>query len=300
MGSLIHYTNCPVCNATGIHPVLKVKDQTVSGEIFDIWECNDCGLRFTQDVPDENAIARYYQSKDYISHTETSKGLINRLYLSVRKTTLKKKRNLVSVITGLKQGKILDLGSGTGAFMSEMEKNGWQAIGLEPSDEAREVARKTYGVQLKTNDELLSLPANSFDAITTWHVLEHVHQLHQTIQQLRSLLKENGRLIIAVPNYTSLDAKLYKENWAAYDPPRHLYHFSPRSMKILIEKNGMKILQYKPMWFDSYYVSLLSSKNKTGKTNWVAAVWNGFRSNFNAIGNKKKCSSIIYVIAKDH
>src|SRR5204863_7031109 len=98
----------------------------------------------------------------------------------------------------------------------------------------------------RNSDELFSLTVNSFDAITLWHVLEHVHQLHQTMNQLKNLLKENGRLIIAVPNYTSLDAKIYKENWAAYDPPRHLYHFSPQSMKILAEKNGMKILYCKP------------------------------------------------------
>jgi len=300
MKATVHYTNCPVCNSTNIHPALNVKDHTVSGEMFEIWECNDCKLRFTQDIPDESAIGRYYQSEDYISHTETSKGLINRLYLSVRTRTLKKKRKLVSEITGLKEGKVLDLGSGTGAFVNEMVKNGWEAIGLEPSDEARKVARQAYHLKLKTNDQLFSLPANSFDAITLWHVLEHVHQLHQTMQQLRNLLKENGRLIIAVPNYTSLDAKIYKENWAAYDPPRHLYHFSPGSMKIFAEKNGMNILQYKPMWFDSFYISLLSSKYKTGKTHWIAAAWNGLRSNLEAVGNKKKCSSIIYVIAKDH
>jgi len=131
-------------------------------------------------------------------------------------------------------------------------------------------------------------------------VLEHIHQLHPTMQQLKNLLKENGRLIIAVPNYTSQDAKIYKENWAAYDVPRHLYHFSPRSMQMLAEKNEMNILQYKPMWLDSFYISLLSSKYKTGKTNWIAAAWNGLRSNVNAISNKKECSSIIYVIGKDH
>lgn len=300
MKATVHYTNCPVCNSSNIHPALKVKDHTVSGEIFEIWECNECKLRFTQDIPDESSIARYYQSEDYISHTETSKGLINRIYLSVRKRTLKKKRKLVAAITGLNKGNLLDLGSGTGAFVNEMVKNGWEALGLEPSDEARKVARQAYDLELKTNDELFSLPANSFDAITLWHVLEHVHQLHLYIRQLKKLLKENGRLIIAVPNYTSLDAKIYNQNWAAYDPPRHLYHFSPGSMKILAEKNGMNILQYKPMWFDSFYISLLSSKYKTGKTNWIAAAWNGMRSNLKALGDKKKCSSIIYVIAKDH
>jgi 2-polyprenyl-3-methyl-5-hydroxy-6-metoxy-1,4-benzoquinol methylase len=300
MNATIHYTNCPVCNATNIHPALKVKDHTVSREIFEVWECNDCDLRFTQDVPDENAIGRYYQSEDYISHTETSKGLINRLYLFVRKRTLKKKRKLVSSITGLKKGKILDLGSGTGAFLNEMERYGWDAIGLEPSDEARKFAKQAYNIELKNNNELFSLPSNSFDAITLWHVLEHVHQLQRTMKQLHTLLKANGRLIIAVPNYMSMDANRYGENWAAYDVPRHLYHFSPRSMEILAEKNGLKILHYKPMWFDSFYISLMSSKYETGRTNWITAVLIGLRSNLNVLGDKKKCSSIIYVIANDH
>lgn len=300
MNSTIHYTNCPACNSANIYSVFKVKDQTVSGEWFGIDECKDCGLRFTQEVPDENSIGRYYQSEDYISHTETSKGLINRIYLMVRKRTLKKKRKLVLSITNLQSGKILDLGSGTGAFLNEMAKNGWDATGLEPSEDARKFAKRTYNINLRNNDELFSLPANSFDAITLWHVLEHIHQLHRTMQQLKNLLKENGKLIIAVPNYTSLDQKIYQENWAAYDVPRHLYHFSPQSMNILATKNGMKIIEHKPMWFDSFYISLLSSKYKTGKTNWIAAAWNGLRSNFKAIGDKKKCSSIIYVITKDH
>ena len=300
MSETIHYNNCPVCNAPDIYPVLKAKDHTVSSEEFDVWECSECRLRFTQDVPDEDAIGPYYQSEDYISHTETSKGLINRLYLIIRKKTLRKKRKLVSSITCLQKGRILDLGSGTAAFVNEMAGDGWDVTGLEPGEEARKLAKQVYNIELKNSDDLFSLQAGSFDAVTLWHVLEHVHQLQRSLQQLKKLLKENGRLIIAVPNYTSLDAKIYKENWAAYDVPRHLYHFSPRSMQTLAEKNGMKILEYKPMWFDSFYISLLSSKYKTGKTNWIAAGWNGFRSNLNAIGNKKNCSSIVYVIAKDH
>jgi predicted SAM-dependent methyltransferase len=143
------------------------------------------------------------------------------------------------------------------------------------------------------------LPVNYFDAVTLWHVLEHVHDLSKYIQQLKALLKEKGRLFIAVPNYTATDAAVYKEYWAAYDVPRHLYHFSPRSMQALMEKNGLKVLLYKPMWYDSFYISLLSSRYKNGKTNWVAAFWNGLRSNLSAIGDNKKCSSVIYVIVKD-
>ena len=142
------------------------------------------------------------------------------------------------------------------------------------------------------------LPANSFDAITLWHVMEHVHDLPAYVQQLRNLLKEDGRLFIAVPNYTSKDAAIYKEYWAAYDVPRHLYHFSPRSVQVLMEKYGLKLLLNKPMWFDSFYISMLSSKYKNGSTNLIAAFWNGLRSNFKAMSDVKKCSSVIYIIGK--
>jgi 2-polyprenyl-3-methyl-5-hydroxy-6-metoxy-1,4-benzoquinol methylase len=124
------------------------------------------------------------------------------------------------------------------------------------------------------NYDTKNLPAGpgQFDAITMWHVLEHVHDLSAYIQQLKSILRDNGKILIAVPNYTSLDAKIYQQYWAAYDVPRHLYHFSPRSVQMLMEKHGLKIIQYKPMWYDSFYISLLSSKYRNGKTNWMAAV----------------------------
>jgi 2-polyprenyl-3-methyl-5-hydroxy-6-metoxy-1,4-benzoquinol methylase len=298
MDSVLHFTHCPACGSLSIDPVLSANDHTVSGESFSIWQCNNCTLRFTQDIPGVNDIGKYYHSEDYISHTNTSKGLINRLYLVIRKRTLKKKRKLVCKISGTKQGKLLDVGSGTGSFVNEMKQNGWQATGLEPSEAAREIAKKTFHCELKNTDEFFRLPLNSYDVITLWHVLEHVHDLHSYVMQLRNLLKQSGSLIIAVPNYTSYDASVYKEYWAGYDVPRHLYHFSPLSMEYLAERNEMKITDYKPMWFDSFYVSLLSSKYKNRKTNWLSAMWIGFLSNLKAVNNKKKCSSVIYIIKK--
>ena len=298
MSNLIHYTHCPVCGSTAIKNVLSAKDHTVSGEMFSIAECNDCSLRFTQDVPDAASIAPYYKSEDYISHTNTSKGLINRLYQSVRKRTLAKKRRLLQRVTGMGKGHLLDVGSGTGAFVSEMTLHGWYTTGLEPDEGARQVAKQLYNVKLEDADQFYQLAPESFDAITLWHVLEHVHELSAYVQQLKSLLKEKGRLFIAVPNYTSKDAAIYKECWAAYDVPRHLYHFSPRSMQVLMEKHGLKLLACKPMWYDSFYISMLSSKYKNGKTNMVASFLNGLRSNIKAMGDVKRCSSVIYIIGK--
>jgi SAM-dependent methyltransferase len=205
----------------------------------------------------------------------------------------------------MREGVLLDVGSGTGAFVSEMSKNGWRVTGLEPDEGARKVAKEEFNCDLKNTDKLFELPQNSFDVITLWHVLEHVHELKIYITQLKNLLRQNGKLIIAVPNYTSFDASTYKEHWAAYDVPRHLYHFSPLSMKYLMEQNQLKITGYKPMWFDSFYVSLLSSKYKNkgrtgeeGETNWVSAICIGFVSNLKALVNRKKCSSVIYVVGK--
>jgi 2-polyprenyl-3-methyl-5-hydroxy-6-metoxy-1,4-benzoquinol methylase len=298
MSNLIHYTHCPVCGSTDIVPCLSAKDYTVSAETFVVVECHSCTLRFTQDVPDAAAILPYYRSEEYISHTNTSKGLINRMYQHVRRQTMRRKRKLVSQVTGLKEGTILDIGSGTGTFVQAMKQAGWEAKGLEPDVSARELAKKVHDLELSGMEEFLKLPVRGFDAITLWHVLEHVDDLSAYMQQLEKLLKENGKLIIAVPNYTSKDAEIYKEYWAAYDLPRHLYHFSPHSMEMLIKKNGLKLLQVKPMWYDSFYISLLSSKYKNGKANLFAAFWIGLRSNLKAMGDAKRCSSVIYIIGK--
>ena len=298
MNNRIHYLQCPVCASAEITDVLTVKDYTAGREAFHIIECGNCSLRFTQDVPDAMSIAPYYKAEDYISHTNTSKGLVNRAYQFVRKRTMIKKRKLIEKYTGLKKGNLLDVGSGTGSFVNEMKQNNWQVTGLEPDGDARKVADQLYHLELADTKELYQLKQDSFDAITLWHVLEHVHDLHLYIQQLKNLLNKNGKLFVAVPNYTSRDAEIYEQYWAAYDVPRHLYHFSPKAMNVLMEKSGLKIVKYKPMWYDSFYISLLSSKYKRGKTNWMAAFFNGLRSNFRAIGNVKKCSSVIYIIEK--
>jgi 2-polyprenyl-3-methyl-5-hydroxy-6-metoxy-1,4-benzoquinol methylase len=296
---LIHYTECPVCGSVSIQKVLDAKDYTVSHKVFAVWECGQCSLRFTQDIPDQSSIVPYYKSEEYISHTNTSKGLVNNLYQKVRNYTLGVKRKLVIRQTGVQKGTLLDLGCGTGAFVNEMHTHGWNVTGLEPDADARKLGEQLYQLQIQPADQLYQLAPAQFDAITLWHVLEHVHDLHAYIQQLKVLLKEKGKIFIAVPNYTSKDAAVYKACWAAYDVPRHLYHFSPAAVDQLIQRHGMQVEKYKPMWFDSFYISLLSSKYKNGKTILVGAVWNGFLSNLAALFNVKKCSSVIYVIERN-
>jgi 2-polyprenyl-3-methyl-5-hydroxy-6-metoxy-1,4-benzoquinol methylase len=277
---------------------LCAKDFTVSHKIFSIWECDDCNCRFTQNVPDANSIAAYYQSSAYVSHSDTKKGLINKLYHTVRNYTVEQKRKLIEKVSGRKNGSLLDVGAGTGAFAAIMQNAGWNVTGLEPDETARENALKNHQLQLQTLDVLFSFSNKQFDVITLWHVLEHVHELHKYVDTFCRILKDDGTLIIAVPNYTSSDAETYKEFWAAYDVPRHLYHFSPASMQRLMQQHNFEIVAYKPMWFDSFYVSMLSQQYKTGHNNLASAVWNGFTSNIKAMSDVKKCSSIIYVIKK--
>lgn len=269
----------------------------MSKQTFSVWHCSACTLRFTQDIPVVSEIGKYYQAEAYVSHTDTKKGLINRLYHIVRNYTLQTKRRLVQKATGMPKGALLDVGAGTGAFAAAMQQAGWAITGLEPDDTARTNAKTQHNLDLQSPDNLFTLPANSYNAITMWHVLEHVHELHKYLDTYNRLLKSNGRLIIAVPNYTSYDAQVYQQYWAAYDVPRHLYHFSPQSMQQLAAQHGFTIQQYKPMWFDSFYVSMLSEQYKNGG-GLLKALWNGLCSNLKAIGDVKKCSSVIYVMGK--
>lgn len=296
---MIHYEYCPICEAKNIQEKFVVKDYTVSGEEYMLYQCNDCSFVFTQDIPSQEEIGAYYASQNYISHSNTQKGLVNNLYHKVRKITLASKCKMIIAETKTVKGNLLDVGCGTGAFLNEMKTAGWNITGLEPDETARKNARELFNIDSQPSPELFALPAGSYDAITMWHVLEHVHQLHEYVEQLKNLLKPGGRLLIAVPNYTSHDADHYQRFWAAYDVPRHLYHFSPASMRILMEKHGLQVLKTKPMWFDSFYVSMLSEQYKNdGKGNMIGAFFTGLVSNIKALFNKERCSSVIYVIGK--
>lgn len=290
---MVHYKECPVCSGTGAALYLPVTDHSVSKKTFEVWRCPDCTACFTQDAPGPEEIVPYYQFEDYISHTDTKKGLVHRLYHMVRNITLGSKKTIVKKATGLPSGNMLDIGCGTGAFLNKMKTGGWTVTGLEPDETARKNCLDNYGITALLPEQLFHLPEKSFDAITMWHVLEHVHQLPEYMQQINRLLKPGGALIIAVPNYTSHDAAVYKAFWAAWDVPRHLYHFSPAAMTNLLERNQFTLAKIKPMWFDSFYVSMLSEKYRKG--NIVRAMFVGFISNLKAMFNKRKCSSVIYI-----
>lgn len=298
MNHNIHYTLCPICNSTNIEPIFSAEDYTVSHALFPIWQCHQCKGRFTQDVPDFLNIGAYYQSENYISHSDTKKGIINVLYHWVRFVTLKRKRKFIEQIGGSINKTILDVGAGTGAFAHTMQQSGWQVSGVEADAGARNIAASKYNLHFHLPEYLNEIKQASFQMITLWHVLEHVHDLHGYMKIFNQSLTPNGKLVIAVPNYTSFDAAFYQQFWAAYDVPRHLYHFSPESMAALAAQHHFKIQQYCSMPFDSFYVALLSEQYKSGKTSLLKAGWVGIRSTFNMWQNAKNCSSVIYVLEK--
>ena len=298
MALRISFSHCPCCGSSAVFPVLSAKDYTVSQETFEIWHCDDCSNRFTQGIPDAAGIGPYYQSAAYVSHSDTQKGFINRLYHIVRNHTLSTKRKMVEKVSGKKNARLLEVGAGTGAFAHTMKTAGWEVTGLEPDPTARNNAKNKYDLELLSPELLFQLDAARFDVVSLWHVLEHVHELQAYWDQFYRLLKPGGCLIIAVPNYTSYDATHYKEYWAAYDVPRHLYHFSPKGMKILGHSKGFVLESSHPMWFDSFYVSMLSEQYKNGSANLFGAVWTGTFSNLKTLVNRKKGSSLIYIFRK--
>lgn len=288
--------NCPICSSSGCSPFLECKDNTVSRETFQIVSCNSCGFKFTNPRPSGLDLGKYYKSEEYVSHSNSKKGFINSTYQSVRKYTLLKKLQLISKY--YKTGNILDIGCGTGEFLNTCKNAKWNTLGIEPDNDARNMGVQNYGLDIRTESELKNLEPESFDIISMWHVLEHVPNLNERVDDLKRLVKPKGIIIIAVPNCNSLDAKIYKEEWAAYDVPRHLYHFTPKDIETLFGKHELKVFRLLPMIFDSFYVSLLSEKIKTHKTHFLRSMWNGLRSNILALKSGKTYSSQIYLIRK--
>ena len=277
---------------TNLTTLFNCKDNTVSGEHFEVMAHKEYEMLVTSPVPKN--LEKYYKSESYISHTDSKKTFFDKIYQAVKNHTLKQKLLLLNSFKSSSKS-VLDFGAGTGDFLKICKNNNWQVLGIEPSAEARENAVKK-GVHLKEN--LLDVTNQKFDVITLWHVLEHVENLKNTIKVLKSLLQPEGRIVVAVPNYKSYDAAFYKEHWAAYDVPRHLWHFSQKAIHKLFLEAEMIVEETLPMKFDSYYVSLLSEKYKTGKSNPIKAFYRGFLSNRSA-KSTTEYSSLIYVIKND-
>ncbi len=272
----------------------NIKDYSVSGKTFQLKENAEYGFLETHPHPNPDELPSYYKSEDYISHTDAKRNTLEKIYHTVREFALKQKLNLISKYTSPSK-KVLDIGCGTGNFLKEALKHNWTVLGIEPNAQARTIANKKTNNAVFKTDKLSSLKASSFDVITLWHVFEHLPNLEEQIRHYKKLLKPQGALIIAVPNYKSYDACYYKNYWAAYDVPRHLWHFNKQSMATLFLKYNLKIEKIKPMWFDAFYVSLLSEQYKSGQINYVKAFFVGMLSNLKALSTKE-ASSLIYII----
>jgi len=273
---------------------LKVKDHSVSGEEFQLIQNETYGFLVTSPQPEAKQLLEYYKTEDYISHTDSRRNLFEKAYHFVRSISLKKKLGLINSFQPLEKN-LLDVGCGTGDFLRVAQQNHWSVSGIEPNEQARQIANQKTNNSVFDSEQLAQFKNHSFDVITLWHVLEHLPNLEEQVSTLKTLLKEKGTLIIAVPNHKSYDAEYYKNFWAAYDVPRHLWHFNQDSISKLFATQNMQVVKTKPMKFDAYYVSLLSEKYKSGSMNLFKAFWVGLRSNMKA-KRSGEYSSLIYII----
>ena len=287
--------NCPLFEKkTVLKNYINVKDYSNTQEEFTIVSCETTNFLFTNPRPKEKDISKYYDFEDYISHSNKKSDFISKLYQIVRSLSIKRKYKLISKLINSK--KILDVGSGTGEFLSYMKTKGFDTYGVEIAKKARELSIKNHKLDVK--DSLLSLDETNFDVITMWHVLEHVYDLDGYMKKIKSLLNYNGILIVAVPNHKCFDQKFYGKHWAGWDVPLHLWHFDKESMQKLSKKYDFEISYIHPLYFDSYYVSLLSSKYKYNSSKLVQSFLVGLYSNLIAKFKTGEYSSLIYVLKK--
>ena len=286
---------CPWCESEKTQIHLWLKDEFLSKEDFQIYECHNCGLLFTQPRPGKDKIGEYYKSDEYYSHQENKQGLIPRIYESVKSINLKNKCRMAT--KGKGSGRVLDIGCGVGDFLHSMEELGWQVEGIEPSEEATTIAKKRTKARVYTPEEIGQLNDEHYDLITMWHVLEHVDDLKTEIKQLERLLKKGGRLVLALPNFRSYDAQYYKNYWAAYDVPRHLNHFCKKSIYKIFSNSELDLIETKKLIWDAYYISFMSEQYKRHSFALVRGLFRGFVSNVKA-RRSGEWSSLVYILEK--
>lgn len=288
---------CPVCGNTSFSIAIQGKDYFLSGEDFDVIQCAVCDLRMTWPIPAPGDIGKYYESQDYISHDTNEKKLLNLIYKIARIFTIRSKFRLVRKYAP--GHRIMDIGCGTGEFLNFCKNKGYECLGVEPNAKAREFAMQKFGLDLREEITFGKEEMGTIDCISMWHVLEHIKELNGTLQQIKRALKPSGILILALPNPDSWDAKFYAEHWAAYDLPRHLYHFTQNNIEKLSNKNGFKLIRTIPQYLDAFYISMLSEKYRNGKKDPLRGLINGARSNFKARHPDFGYSSNIYILSAD-
>ena len=285
---------CPFCESENTRSYLKLKDYFLTQEDFEILECDNCKLLFTSPRPDKSVIGKYYKSEDYLSHNEHKKGLVPWIYNRVKRVNI---RNKYKISCGdLIKPHVLDFGCGVGDFLNYAKQKGCEISGCDMSEDARIWASMKLGKSIVTPEEIFALPHSTFDVITMWHVLEHIDDVRFQIDQLHRLLKDNGRLVIAVPNYKSFDAQYYKDKWAAYDVPRHLNHFHKESLKNIFA-GSFELDEIHPLKWDAFYISMMSEKYIDKGNSFIKGICLGWKSNRKA-RKSGEYSSLVYVFHK--
>jgi len=295
---MVRLTKCSVCGGENFSRVFNCTDRLVSHREFPIEKCESCGFLFTQDAPEIDVIGSYYQSPEYISHTGGDRSFTDILYGMARSIMLKAKRRTVSRLTRSRAGSLLDVGAGTGHFVKEMLSKGWNAWGVEVSEEARKYASEVNGVQLYESISNESVGTEKFDAVTMWHVLEHIHDTGAMLKNVSDIIKPGCTLIVAVPNRKSAYARYYCENWAAYDVPRHLWHFDSKSLRTIVERQGFIHLKTRRMPFDSFYISILSEKNRNNRFPLFSGIIKGKLFWLQSLIIKERSSSLLFAFRK--
>ena len=274
---------------------MTLKDYLVSGEHFELVYLENQRCYQTQPQPDSNDLPSYYKSEDYISHTKAWRNPFELIYHWIRRISHNRKYRLIKKL-GTSGNTLLDFGCGTGSFLKYMHDRNWDCYGMEPDQDARAIAEAQIGRSISKNWQ--SIPGSmQFDIITLWHVLEHLPDPHAMLREFHQRLKPGGYLILALPNFQSYDAQYYKEIWAAFDVPRHLWHFSKQSIDILAQQTNFELRDIHPLKWDAYYVSMLSEKYKNNHGYWWAGFLTGWRSNRKAKASGEY-SSLIYVLKK--
>ena len=233
---------CNVCQSDDTVVLYEGRDRLHGlGGPFKLVKCQQCGLIYLNPRPTREEMGRYYPPdyEPYAQDVERAKGLLSGL--DYRYGVAKRCRTITK---GKEPGRILDVGCGAGHFLNGMKQRGWQPFGTEVSEEAATYARERFGLEVFVGElEEAELPAAYFDAITLWHVLEHLHDPLASLMEISRLLKDGGLLVFAIPNWHSLDARLFGEFWVGLDVPRHLYVFPRPALEKLLARAGLKIVE---------------------------------------------------------
>lgn len=295
---MVEVKECPACGSSQWDDGLSVADFRTTKEEFRVITCSSCGLKATSPRPEDDRLGHYYPSEEYISHSNKAKGVLDGLYKLARMRSLALKEAWLRSWSGGSAKKLLDYGAGNGAFLHHCQSKGWQVLGVEMSATARAVAAKDFGLELLDPAEAKRTEwGASMDIISLWHVLEHLPDLDGHMQFFANALVQGGKLVVAVPNPYSQDAEKYRQNWAAYDVPLHLWHFSKESLDQLAATHGLVRVHTRGLPFDAYYISMLSEKKAGSAFAPIRGMWHGFLSNMKA-RRTGQWSSLVHVFEK--